>query len=155
MVIWSKFSWPKSRISMFKLFISLLTQSFKGQNRVLGKWGKWIARKHIVQLREYKLNLSTKLITDNEEGSDHGRGDEEYEDLEPKHVKRKIVIKPIPSKEHRIKSAAHLPEYGTKQSRCRKSGCAKKTTVFCKKCEIFLCFTPNRNCYSHFHQNIE
>ena len=116
---------------------------------------KGIARKHIVQLREYKLNLGTKLIADNEEGSDGGSEDEEYEDLEPKHVKRKILIKPIPSKEHRTKSAAHLPEYGTKQSRCRKSGCAKKTTVFCKKCDIFLCFTPNRNCYSHFHQNIE
>lgn len=102
-------------------------------------------------MREYKLNLGTKLITDNEEGCDD-EDEAEYEELDLKHKKRKVLIKPIPSKETRTKSAEHLPEYGTKQWRCRQSGCDKKTTVFCKKCEIYLCLTPNRNCFTDFHE---
>lgn len=113
---------------------------------------KGVPKKKVVQLREYKLNLGTKLLTDNEV-SDEGSDDVAFEELQPKHKKRKILIKPIPSKEHRTKSAAHLPEYGTKQNRCRKNDCDKKTTVFCKKCEIYLCFTPNRNCFTTFHEN--
>jgi len=119
------------------------------QYRVVEK-DKGTAKKYIVQMREYKLNLGTKLVTDNEEESDGGSGGEEYEELEPKHKKRKVLIKSIPSKERRTK-ASHLPNYGPRQSRCRASGCDKKTTVFCRKCEIYLCFTPYRNCYSIFH----
>ncbi|CAH0723011.1 unnamed protein product, partial [Brenthis ino] len=120
---------------------------------------KWTIRviSHLFDLavlRQYKMDLGTKLVLDNEGSDDEGE-DDAYEEMEPKHKKRKILIKPIPSKECRTKAAAHLPEYGTKQSRCRRSGCAKKTTVFCKKCDIYLCFTPNRNCYSDFHQNLE
>lgn len=103
-------------------------------------------------MREYKLNLGIKLINDNEEEcDDDDEGEVEYEELEPKHKKRKALIKPVPSKENHTKSAAHLPEYGTKQWRCRKNGCDKKTTVFCKKCDFYLCFTPNRNCFTNFH----
>lgn len=48
---------------------------------------KGIPRKNFVKLREYKLNLGTKLLTDNEE-SDDGGEHEEYDELEPKHKKR-------------------------------------------------------------------
>ncbi|XP_049882268.1 piggyBac transposable element-derived protein 3-like [Pectinophora gossypiella] len=116
---------------------------------------KGAIKRNIIQMRQYKLDLGTKLIGDNEEQSDGESGGEEYEELEPKHKKRKILIKPIPSRERRMKSAAHLPEYNTKQSRCRNRGCSKKTTVYCIKCDIYLCFTPNRNCFSDFHKDAE
>lgn len=47
---------------------------------------KGTPKKNIVQMREYKLNLGTKLIDDNEEESD-GDGEVEYKELEPKHKK--------------------------------------------------------------------
>ncbi|GBP77507.1 hypothetical protein EVAR_98960_1 [Eumeta japonica] len=74
---------------------------------------KGTPKKNIVQMREYKLNLGTKLIDDSEEESDDD-GEVEYEELEPKHKKRKILIKPVPSKENRTKNTAHLSAYVTK-----------------------------------------
>ncbi|XP_045456191.1 piggyBac transposable element-derived protein 3-like [Melitaea cinxia] len=65
--------------------------------------------KNIMQLRQYKLELGTKLITDNENQSDE-ETDRVYEELEPKHKKRKVLIKPIPTLECRVQKAAHLPK---------------------------------------------
>lgn len=45
-------------------------------------------------------------------------------------IRCKVLIKPIPYKERRTKAVLHLPEYGPKQSRCRASGCHRKTTYF-------------------------
>lgn len=80
-----------------------------------------------------------------------GYGDEnvEYEELKWKPWKSK----PIPSKKFRTTAASHMPEYTAKQLRCKRSGCRKKTTVFCKKCDISLCFTSTRNCFTEFHQD--
>lgn len=110
-------------------------------------------KSHIEQMREFKLNLGTKLVTDNDTKSDDESNPEHVEDLLPKHKKRKVTIVPIPSIDRRQQKAAHLPEYGSKQNRCRKDDCNKKTTVYCKKCQIYLCFTPNRNCFTNFHEN--
>ena len=47
-----------------------------------------------VQMREYKLNFGTKLIIDNEGESDDEK-EVMCENLEPKHNKRKVFIKPV------------------------------------------------------------
>jgi len=44
----------------------------------------------------------------------------------------------------------HSPIYGDKQARC-KLCCDGKTKVKCPKCQVYLCFTPLRNCFQHFH----
>lgn len=37
-------------------------------------------------------------------------------------------------------------------SRCKMIGCVNQYThVFCKKCEVHLCFTSERNCFAIFH----
>ncbi|GBP69401.1 PiggyBac transposable element-derived protein 4 [Eumeta japonica] len=113
-------------------------------------------KKNIMQLRHYKLELGNKLIRDGDIDDDQTDDDitEDYEELEPKHKKRKVLVKPVPTLECRLNKAAHLPDFNVlKQHRCRRSGCDKKTTVFCKKCEIFLCFVPNRNCFTLFHED--
>ncbi|KAL3282652.1 hypothetical protein HHI36_005827 [Cryptolaemus montrouzieri] len=45
---------------------------------------KGTPKKNIVQIREYKLNLGTILIEDNEEESDDD-GEFEFEELQPQH----------------------------------------------------------------------
>ena len=59
-----------------------------------------------------QIKIETKLIIDNEGESDDEK-EVMYENLEPKHNKRKVLIKPVQCKESRRINAAHLPEYGT------------------------------------------
>lgn len=59
-----------------------------------------------------------------------------------------------PAIEIQYDTVDHLPEYDKKKeaTRCKKTGCKGKTHVYCKKCEIHLCFTSDRNCFRTFHQ---
>lgn len=104
----------------------------------------------VKKLRDFKLELGMNLIVENDVKTDSS-SDDSIEELRPKHKKRKTVIKPIPSERRRRQEAKHLPRHGPTQMRCRKDGCYNKTTVYCQKCEIYLCFTTQRNCYTDFH----
>ncbi|CAG4987835.1 unnamed protein product [Parnassius apollo] len=96
------------------------------------------------KLRDYKLNLGTKLIEDNDTESDSESNPDQMKELEPKHKKHKVMIKPVPSKQRRLQKASHMPDYGPKQSRCRNKSCDKKTTSSAKdvKCFVYVsCLT--------------
>lgn len=60
-------------------------------------------------------------------------------------------VKVIPSITFRQCGSLHLPAMGSLQHRCRQKGCAMKTTVYCKACDLPLCFTAKRNCFADFH----
>ncbi|KAL3283602.1 hypothetical protein HHI36_006740, partial [Cryptolaemus montrouzieri] len=79
---------------------------------------KGTPKRSIVQMREYKLNLGTKLIETNEEESD---GEVEFKELAPKRKKREILIKSVPSKENRT-----FANIRSEQCRGRKNACDKK-----------------------------
>ncbi|KAG5864273.1 hypothetical protein JTB14_021248 [Gonioctena quinquepunctata] len=111
---------------------------------------KKIPTKHILQLRFFKLALGEQLISDNTLSSD-SESSSNYEDLEPKHKKRKVEIKPIPAEASRYHKADHLVDYAEEQQRCRKVNCNHTTTAFCIKCKIFLCSTQKKNCFLQFH----
>lgn len=34
---------------------------------------------------------------------------------------------------------------------CKMSGCTSETQMFCLKCKLHLCCTPNRNCFEKYH----
>ncbi|XP_050507404.1 piggyBac transposable element-derived protein 3-like isoform X1 [Diabrotica virgifera virgifera] len=46
----------------------------------------------------------------------------------------------------------HWPHYEKKTGRCKNKKCQKITKVKCTKCNCFLCFVPDRNCFLDFHQ---
>lgn len=58
-----------------------------------------------------------------------------------------------PPQEARYDGYKHFPEIDNKKdnSRCKMEGCKLKTHVFCKKCEVHLCLTKDRNCFFSFH----
>ncbi|KAG5874547.1 hypothetical protein JTB14_026847 [Gonioctena quinquepunctata] len=112
------------------------------------RWSK--RKKEYEMLRFFKLALGEQLISDNTLSSD-SESSSNYEELEPKHKKRKVEIKPIPAEASLITKADHLVDYAEKQQRCRKVNCNHTTTVFCIKCKIFLCNTQKRNCFLQFH----
>jgi len=48
----------------------------------------------------------------------------------------------------------HMPTFDqkTNSSRCKISSCKFKTSVYCDKCNIHLCFVPGRECYRQKHR---
>lgn len=66
--------------------------------------------------------------------------------------KTKMIKKPAvsrPPDEVRLDGIGHFPTY-TKMQRCKfcKNG---QTEVFCNKCNLNLCFTKKRNCFTLYH----
>ncbi|XP_041093551.1 piggyBac transposable element-derived protein 3-like isoform X2 [Polyodon spathula] len=57
----------------------------------------------------------------------------------------------VPNLDCRKDKFDHWPAYDSKAGRCKHSVCQKLTKVKCQKCDTFLCFVPNRNCFFAFH----
>lgn len=76
-------------------------------------------------------------------------------DFEPKNkkIKLKSASEKKPSVELRFDRLDHLPDIDEKAnaSRCKNIGCAKKTHIYCTKCNLHLCLTQRRNCFKLFH----
>ena len=69
--------------------------------------------------------------------------------------KRRAAAK-IPEEDIRLDKMRHFPTYAEKKGRCKKPGCSATTKVKCIKCSkndsnIYLCFTPDKNCFFKFH----
>lgn len=45
---------------------------------------------------------------------------------------------------------SHWPGIGATQ-RCKQTNCKERTVFYCKKCEVHLCITRNRNCFYNYH----
>lgn len=60
------------------------------------------------------------------------------------------------SKNRPSSSITHLPRIDSKPSRslCALK-CQQRTNVFCKDCNVFLCFTSSRNCYAEYHKTMK
>jgi hypothetical protein len=69
--------------------------------------------------------------------------------------KNQVIVSPRyrPANEIRFDGLHHLPTH-CPQGRCKncKSG---KSTVMCKKCNLILCFTKQKNCFYQFHTHTE
>lgn len=58
----------------------------------------------------------------------------------------------------RFDKEAHWPLYDKKSSRslCKIKSCQNRTHVYCKKCDLHLCFNATRNCFYEYHtQNVD
>lgn len=65
--------------------------------------------------------------------------------------KKKNATKPIPQFDVRTDKVGHFPVEAEKRQRCKKPHCGLKTSTFCIKCQVHLCFNKSRNCFSQFH----
>lgn len=114
---------------------------------------KNIPAKKIEQLRSYKLELGKYLIESSNDLSDVEVEDSgsENEALREGTRKGKRFIVPTPSEKKRTRGNTHLPHTRNFRTRCRVTGCSKKTTVICCSCGVALCLTAKRNCFKKFH----
>ncbi|KAL3190899.1 hypothetical protein MRX96_019145 [Rhipicephalus microplus] len=113
---------------------------YKQDHRELGT-----QRKCIMQLLDFKLELAHFLLASDKEFSST------ESDCEALHLRKPAVV-PLPSPSVHTLSASHMPEimYQKSASRCRNPGCCERTKFRC--CNLFLCFTADRNCFKAFHK---
>lgn len=112
--------------------------------------------KKIQQLRAYKMELGENFISAyTHTDSNLSSFSEQDNDIPPSRKRmRSRAFVSVPSKKFRLAGAKHLPYMAERVGRCRH--CHFNRTLFkCRACNISLCLTRFRNCYSDFHENNE
>ncbi|KAL3225401.1 hypothetical protein MRX96_025830 [Rhipicephalus microplus] len=108
-------------------------------------------RSKLLDLLHFRLQIAEALISS--VPNTRKRGRPSYE-VEPADVpeERKVRIR-RPCSDARYDGTDHWPEARDQMlpSRCKYEGCKGRSRVFCKKCEVPLCMTKDRNCYYKFH----
>lgn len=111
-----------------------------------------IPKKEIKDYLDFKFELAKSLLFAHSENNSTSNDDPD--DDESPRKKRRVV--PTPDKRQRKEGAKHLPEFVSEKqksrSKCRFSGCKGLTFCRCVKCNVFLCCSIQRNCFSKFHQ---
>lgn len=111
-----------------------------------------LRRKEILDYLDFKLAIAKALVFTEkpQEISEHSETDEET----PPRKQRKV--QPIPDRRVRTKGNIHLPVFTkreqTSRSKCRFPKCGKLTFAKCDSCNIYLCCTVDRNCFTLFHK---
>lgn len=107
------------------------------------------ANRDIPQFRTFKLMFGERLINKNcgpNEASDEEGSEEDNMVFEDGRKKS------LPALDVRRKGATHLPKvHEGPQQRCRMAKCNLKSTIYCSKCNVFLCLKKNKNCFFEFH----
>lgn len=111
-----------------------------------------LRRREIMDYYAFKFALARMLLLSGD-NSASSHSDNESDD-EPRPKKKCIV--PVPDRSFRKKESKHMPLHMSdsqkSRSKCRYPGCNKLTFVKCTKCDVFLCFCSDRNCFSQFHK---
>ena len=60
----------------------------------------------------------------------------------------------VVDEEIRLDGVNHIPRYqkGTCVRRCRVQ-CGSRTSFYCSKCRVYLCFKRDKNCFDAWHSN--
>lgn len=103
--------------------------------------------KLIPQFRTFKLQFGEYLINENKQTANSDTDGED--DIICSQDGRRSSIPPV---QQRTRGADHLPNVTRGvQKRCRMAKCDKKTSVYCTKCNLYLCLMGDRNCFYKFH----
>lgn len=100
------------------------------------------ANRDIPQFRTFKLMFGERLINKNCGLNEALDEDDSEEDVVVFEDGRK---KSVPALDVRTKGATHLPKvHEGPQQRCRKPKCKLKSTIYCTKCNVFLCLKKKK-----------
>lgn len=113
-------------------------------------------RKEILDYFNFKFSIARDLLAAGMSNDSDTSIDSESGEDDVRSRKRRR-IRSVPDRSSRRKHAKHMPinmsEVQKTRSKCRYPGCKMLTFVKCKTCNVFLCFSTSRNCYSKFHEN--
>lgn len=155
--------WP---VRVFWHFIDLaLTNSWIEYRQDRAAFG--CRKSTIMDLLEFKLYVGKTLALGGKATSERLSGappatasnnTELSEDEATVSAPKKSKVVQLPPIDVRKTNNDHLPicSASNKNSymRCRKPGCNKKTRFFCTKCQVYLCISPERECFFEFHTSI-
>lgn len=65
--------------------------------------------------------------------------------------RRRGPTAPVPPAPVRLDRIDHWSVYSENRGRCKYPGCNGIIKVKCMKCDVFLCHTPDKNCFFSFH----
>lgn len=110
-------------------------------------------KKDILDLLDFKSEIFSALC---KQGKDNprkrGRPSTDTVDAEHEAKKHRGPAKPIPNFPERKDKVGHWPLATGDRQRCKKPGCTGQSTIMCGKCQVNLCLTKERNCFSSsFH----
>ena len=113
-----------------------------------------VPKKEIMTLQYFKHSVAQSLLL---EGKPHpgdsklGRPRRSVDALHLEKKRKANRTSSIPEQSVRKDGSHHWPGYGDKQMRCKMPGCNKRSCIYCTKCNTYLCFTRERNCFTNFH----
>lgn len=111
-----------------------------------------VPSKNIPQFRLFKLTLGQLLIERNTTKEPIYDSEDEDVGVDLNHPFGDRRCRADPTPERRTQEAAHLPEVKKGiQKRCALDKCKMKSTVFCIKCNVYLCLVDGRNCFRKYH----
>lgn len=109
-------------------------------------------KKDILDLLDFRSEIFGVLCNQGTMVTKRGRPSADQEDAAFENKKKRGPAKPIPECEVRQDGYGHWLIVTPTRQRCKKSGCKGKSVVKCGKCDVYLCMTQERNCFSSsFH----
>lgn len=144
--------WP---VRVFWHFIDMaITNSWREYVRDKISIGE--GKGNIMDLLHFRIYIGESLSSGADSNA-HARSanyDSENEDEPPPKKCKKLPV-PLPTPDVRKTGNLHLPicavDDKNKFMRCRNKYCTGKTRFKCTKCDVFLCITPQRQCFMEFH----
>lgn len=113
-------------------------------------------KKSIMDLLDFKVYIGESLAyaASGRHSRTHDSPKQQEEEDNLPSSKRKRPTE-LPTRDRRLTGNDHLPLCSVTDKnafmRCRNPGCTGKTRFKCVKCDIFLCITPERQCFFEFH----
>lgn len=108
-----------------------------------------ISPKKQLDLLDFTLSVAEALAFKDQSANTTKRGRPSNSPNVPPKKKLKPSLRPV--EDVRYDNFGHMIERSKVQQRCKLESCNFKTTSFCEKCKVYLCFNGERNCFKTFH----
>lgn len=141
----------KSKKWYFRLFYHFLDLAIINAWTVYKKKAAYDQTKIVLNQKDFRVQVAKSLCTLGFHAQKRGRpGNEIQKQLEERQKRARTSI--APTKDVRQDSIDHWPQWNSSRNRCKLPKCTGKTFVSCAKCNTFLCFNKDKNCFKNYHQ---
>lgn len=135
------------KVILHFLDLAVVNSWFQYKNECLRQKKK---KKEIMDLLEFRLNLSETLMSRPPTVRPHYESSDEVEEVR----KPQNWRNPLPARDKRTDGFDHFPNVDDLKTarKCRMENCPSRSRVRCEKCNIYLCLTKEKNCFKLFHK---
>lgn len=105
----------------------------------------------MLTLHEFIVDVSKVLVKSGTQSIRKGRPRSTGGCETPENVPKRVRVV-MPPSDVRFDNVGHIPKYlTTGKPRCKMPNCTSRTTVYCIKCEVELCYQSTKNCFLEYH----